>query len=119
MQYLLKIIEAYNEKIVMTLLGINTDIFGNEEYKFYLIIPNETMIERKENLNEVCKLLGSCKQSEEVDLFIDALQLYKDYKIMPLELCLSCTSKRIMIKSYFHMKILYFVKCMELFFLYL
>ena len=94
----------YYNKAVITLLGVNVDIAGNEEYKLYFIIPNETLEERKNNLKIINSMLGKTEQSEASGIFIDMLKSCDNFSFMPLELCLSIINDKIKLKSYFRTK---------------
>jgi hypothetical protein len=98
------ILDYYNNKAVITLLGVNVDIAGNEEYKLYFIIPGETFEERKNNIKIIDSMIGKNKQSEISGLFIDMLKNCENFSFMPLELCLSITNDKMKLKSYFRTK---------------
>lgn len=100
----ISILDYYKNKAVITLLGINTDVVGYEEYKLYFIIPKETLEERKNNLKRINSLLGNDEYSEASGLFIDMLESFDNPSFMPLELCLSINNNKIKLKSYFRTK---------------
>ncbi len=95
--------EMLASRLVMSVFALNTALDGNEEYKIYFHLKEETHSERYKNIqiieNQIWKKDATQKSRKVVEAFMNV-----DNMIIPAEHCISIKNNNLMHKFYYRVK---------------
>lgn len=96
--------EKLRSNIVLSLFALNTDSNGEEEYKIYFHILDETHLERQKNIALIGKALCFEAGTKKIAKIVDSVANMTSIPIFPAEHCISIKNNRIMYKFYYRVK---------------